>query len=63
MVLGYEICKLIEYKNGYDGNIVVSSGEEKIIYSLELNEDPEPLQFKKKVIFKIVVPDEESFRE
>jgi len=61
--LGYEICKLLAYKNGYDGNIVVSKDEEKIIYSLELDEDPETLQFKKKVIFKIVVPDEEDIRE
>jgi len=54
---------LLAYKNGYDGNIVVSKDEEKIIYSLELDEDPETLQFKKKVIFKIVVPDEEDIRE
>lgn len=40
-------------KNGTSGTIVVIKDEEKIIYTLELDEDPENLQYKDKVVFRV----------
>lgn len=39
----------------YDGRMLISENEEgELLYSLELNEDPEPLRLKAKIIFKVV---------
>jgi hypothetical protein len=40
-------------KKKYIGNIVVSKDEEKTIFSLELNGNPEDLIFMKEVLFKV----------
>lgn len=37
----------------YDGTIFIKEEEQKIVYSLELNEDPESIGFKKRVVFKV----------
>ncbi len=37
----------------YSGTIFVSKNEDKIVYSLELENDPEQLQFEKEVTFKV----------
>jgi hypothetical protein len=48
----------------YSGTITVSTNdlEEKTLYSLELNDYPETLQFKKEVVFKVDSSAESSDR-
>lgn len=38
----------------YDGNVVVTPTEDKLSYSLELNGDPEEIQDKEAITFKVV---------
>ena len=39
----------------YDGKMMVSENEEgELLYSLELNDDPEPLRLKSRIVFKVV---------
>jgi hypothetical protein len=50
---GY-ICRVfIVRKAGYSGIILVTEDEERKIFSLELNEDPEVLEDRDEVIFKV----------
>lgn len=59
---GFMISELLgRYK--YGGNIVVTKSEGKTLYSLELNDYPEKIEFQKKVIFKVLVSDDESNRK
>jgi len=62
LLLGFSISKLLERQNYSSGNIVVIKNDEKTLYSLELDEDPEIIGSKKRVVFKVVVPDDESDR-
>ncbi len=41
----------------YSGTISVNKDEDKIVYSLELYGDPEELQFKNEVVFKVNASD------
>lgn len=51
--VGY-ICRvLIVKKAGYGGIILITETEEKKIFSLELNGDPEDLVDRDEVIFKV----------
>jgi hypothetical protein len=56
-VLGITIGILLEkwraHRNRYSGTILVTESEEKTLYSLELDEYPENLKFKKEVVFKV----------
>jgi hypothetical protein len=45
------------------GTIYVTHGEEKTLYSLELTEYPEKLEFKKQVVFKVEASSESPVRE
>lgn len=39
----------------YDGNMLVQEGESgELLYSLELNDDPEPLRLKSHIIFNVI---------
>lgn len=61
---GVFISKLVGHKNKYSGDIVVTkTNEGRTLYSLELNDYPEKIEFKKEVIFKVLAPDDESSRE
>lgn len=46
-----------------DGVLVVKKEDGKIIYSLELADNPEKLQYKKSVRFKVVKPNDELVRK
>lgn len=48
----------------YSGSIIVTTNEleEKTLYSLELDDYPETLKFKKEVIFKVDTSEESSDR-
>lgn len=41
----------------YSGTIVITKSPAKTLFSLEMSEDPLPLEFKKAVIFKVEVRD------
>jgi hypothetical protein len=63
MLAGFLLKAWMNYKfRDYSGTIYVNRDEvrEKTVYSLELNEYPEELVFKKVVIFKVDAPDEKS---
>lgn len=60
--VGFLIAKLLERRNTANGNIIVSKDEEKTLFSLELNGDPHQIEFKKKVVFNVLVPEDESVR-
>lgn len=40
----------------YSGTMLVSHNEEKTVYTLELNDYPDELRFKKEVVFKVDTP-------
>jgi hypothetical protein len=52
IALGYLSCKL-SAKAKASGTIYVTQGQGKTVYTLELDDYPETLVFKKKVIFKV----------
>lgn len=60
--LGFIISELFG-RHKYGGNIVVIKSKGKTLYSLELNDYPEKIEFQKKVIFKVLVSDDESNRK
>lgn len=58
------VCGWYTRKNDYDGEIVVIHDPTgKLIYSLELDDDPESLQSKKSVSFKIKFLEDSQDRE
>lgn len=53
-VLSGYICRVfIVRKAGYAGIILVTEDEEKKIFSLELNQDPDDLEDRDEVIFRV----------
>lgn len=61
--VGVSISEILGRRNNYSGNIIMTKKEGKTLYSLELNDYPEKIEFKKKVIFRVLVPNDESNRE
>lgn len=49
--------------NSGTGTIKVIKNENKILYSLELHDDPTMLEHKREVVFKVETSDESSNRE
>jgi hypothetical protein len=47
----------------YSGIMYIRKDEERIVYSLVLNEDPETLEFKDILIFKVETSEEDLVRE
>ena len=48
----------------YDGNMLVSEGGvRELLYSLELNDDPEPLRLKSHIIFKVIHEQQHSSQD
>ena len=48
----------------YDGNMLVREGESgELLYSLELNDDPEPLRLKSHIIFKVIHEQQHSSQD
>lgn len=62
IVIGIVIKVLLERKKDFIGTIVVIKSDDKILYSLEMDDSPETLQFRTKAYFKVRIPDEESNR-
>lgn len=59
----YLLNRVIFTTKEYSGSIVVTKNEEKTLYSLELNDYPDAIDFMDEVLFKIVRPDESSNRD
>jgi hypothetical protein len=59
-LLGY-ICRVfLVRKMGYTGTILVTEAEDKKIFTLELNDDPDNLQDEDEVIFKVKTASQEK---
>lgn len=61
LLLGLFIAAL-ERKRANTGTILVIKKEDGILYSLEMNDSPEMLQYKKRACFKVKISDDESDR-
>lgn len=53
---------ILERKKAFIGTIIVIKKEDGILYSLEMDDSPEKLQFKKRAYFKVKISDDESNR-
>jgi hypothetical protein len=53
IVIGILFEKWKSHRGRYSGTILVTESEEKTLYSLELDEYPEQLKFKKEVVFRV----------
>lgn len=58
LFVGVIIQRWLRYKASYSGTMFVIKGEEKTVYSLELDEDPIAFQDRAEVIFKVKTSDE-----
>lgn len=63
IVLGYLIRSWMVRRQRSSGTIYVTHKEEKTLYSLELEEYPESIEFKKTVVFKVDSSDDSLDRE
>jgi hypothetical protein len=57
IIIGFFICLWFSKKLDYSGTIKVIPDEGKLIYSLELHDDPASLQNMHEVIFKVETSD------
>lgn len=64
-VVGFHVKAWLvrRHQYNYNGTMYVTANEEKTLYSLELNDYPETLQFKKHVVFKVETAEETPDRE
>jgi hypothetical protein len=53
LFVGFCIRSWIQRRTNYNGTIYVTKNPDKTLYSLELDDDPELIQFRKKVILKV----------
>jgi phosphate/sulfate permease len=56
-VIGYRISHIRRRIKSYSGTMKVIRDENKVLYSLELSEDPSMLEQKSEVIFKVDTSD------
>ena len=61
--VGYTVKRWLTRRVSTSGIIYVTHGEEKTLYSLELNDYPDAIDFKKVVVFKVEHADKDSNRE
>jgi hypothetical protein len=61
--VGFLIQGWLRYRHSYDGKIVVTHNRKGTLYSLELEDYPDTIQFKKEVILKVDASDENLDRE
>lgn len=61
VAMGYCIRELIAHRfRNYDGVIRVTELENKTLYSLELEDDPEKIATQKELVFRVDVSDVEN---
>lgn len=54
--VGFVTRMFVFLKRDYDGNILIQKDEDKIVYTLELTDDPEKIQYRNELIFKVQTP-------
>ena len=59
--VGFYLKHWLLNRSGYDGKVLILKDEDKILYSLELDEDPVQIQFKNELILKVMPLEEEMF--
>lgn len=62
-IIGFFICLSLGKIRSYAGIMKIIRDEDKLVYSLELTEDPIMLQSKNEITFKVETSDESSNRE
>jgi hypothetical protein len=58
VIMGYLLKMVLVRKSKYGGTIYVTHNEEKTLYSLELDDYPEGIAFKKEIVFKVKASEE-----
>lgn len=53
VLAGFLLRSWIAHREQYSGTIHITHSEEKTLYSLELEEYPESIEFKKQIVFKV----------
>lgn len=51
--VGLVIRSWLYHRTKYNGSIYVNKSPDKTVYSLELDDDPEQIEFKKRVVLKV----------
>lgn len=51
--VGFYLKHWLLNRSGYDGIVLIVKDDNKILYSLELHEDPEEIQYKNELILKV----------
>ena len=59
-ILAWVILFSVGRKKRYSGTMRVIRADDKLLYSLEVDEDPAVLEFQREVIFKVETSDESS---
>jgi hypothetical protein len=62
-IVGIMVHAWVVSHQSFSGTMRVIRGEDKTVYSLELEEDPEMLAYKPEVIFRVITTEVDSNRE
>ena len=62
-MVGYLLRNWAGKEHGYAGIIHVDKADDKLVYTLELTEDPEALQYNTQVLFKVETVEESLDRD
>lgn len=62
VITGFAAKAWLTVKRDYGGVITVTRDGDKLVYSLELQDDPVEIQYKKEVLFKVDTPEESPDR-
>lgn len=63
IIIGIALNTAVRAKRSYSGTLRVIREENKVLYSLELDEDPNMLEYMPEVVFKVDTSDESSDRK
>lgn len=63
IILGFLLHGVLGRLSSYDGKIIVTHNRNKTLYTLELDDYPDKIEFKKEVILKVDASDENLNRE
>lgn len=63
LLVGFGTSMLVRNASSYAGIMKITRTDEKVVYSLELQEDPALLEYVGEVVFKVETSDESSNRE
>lgn len=63
VVLGFILCSILRRRSGYAGVLKVIKEGNGVLYSLELQDDPESLELEDEIVFKVETSDPSSNRK